>query len=559
MPFAAFWKMSDTTDSVGTANLTNHNGVTFPAGKIGNAALLVAANSHWLDCPLNAGIQWSPGQPWVMSLWFKRSAVTVTTQVITTATDSNVTGWYLQLSPNGGLQLIQYRNNDTTSTVTTAAGVASDTLWHHLIMWHDALGDKLLRLRFDNGAVVSGGLGVVMPATVPTGTVNFAGAATVFFDGLIDAVGIGHFVPTTAQQDALWNAGAGMELGPWPPPLPFTAFWPLSDAFDVVGNRTLINNNGVTFAAGKIGNAAHFVKANTQTLTGPLDSGIQWGAGQNWCISFWIKRGVVGNEVITQGLDASSNGWYIQFSANSQVQFFQLQAGDFTFYVQSAVGSVIADGLWHHILCWFDTTDNKLRLRLDNGTVIVSATARAMVAGGAGNLSLGTSFGGDIDALGIGKFAPTPDQQDYLWNGGAGVEVAAPVSSSALGGNKPMISLSVNAALGAGVAMTLNQLVQQDLATRTYPTQAQKDMDLARWQNAICAQGEIIPNGGMKLLVPWRFVTNGVCDAGFVVADCNEGVDVTPTAPAELAPCELSNLVLYSAAGGAVQLNLGIF
>jgi hypothetical protein len=243
------------------------------------------------------------------------------------------------------------------------------------------------------------------------------------FDGVPHLSGIPGSL-TDFYQEVIGAVGTPVS----PPALPFTAFWPLSNTLDTVGNRALTNNNGVTFTAGKIGNAAHFVKANTQTLSGPIDSGIQWGAGQNWCISLWIKRTALVNEVFSQGLDGTSTGWYLQFSGNNQVQFFQVQNGDFTFYVQTAV-NVVNDNNWHHVLCWFDKTDNKLRLRLDNGAVIVSATSRAMIASGSGNMSLGTSFGGDIDAVGIGKFAPTTAQQDYLWNGGAGVDFVPPVSA----------------------------------------------------------------------------------------------------------------------------------
>jgi hypothetical protein len=108
--------------------------------------------------------------------------------------------------------------------------------------------------------------------------------------------------------------------------------------------------------------------------------------------------------------------------------------------------------------------------------------------------------------------------------------------------------------------MTLNQLVQLDLATRTYPTQALKDADLARWQNAVCARGQIKPAAAIQLLVPWRNVTNGVVDPGFVAADFADAIAVDVTTPAILEPCELSNLVLYSAGGAvAVELRLGTF
>jgi hypothetical protein len=64
----AYWKMEDTSDSIGSNTLVNTNGVTFTAGKRDDAATSVAASSQWLGAPYSADFH--PGSSnFAVSFW----------------------------------------------------------------------------------------------------------------------------------------------------------------------------------------------------------------------------------------------------------------------------------------------------------------------------------------------------------------------------------------------------------------------------------------------------------------------------------------------------------
>jgi hypothetical protein len=64
----SYFKLEAATDYYGSNDLTNHNSVTFPAGKVNNGANFLAASSQWLSKSGNLGID---GGACSFSFWVK--------------------------------------------------------------------------------------------------------------------------------------------------------------------------------------------------------------------------------------------------------------------------------------------------------------------------------------------------------------------------------------------------------------------------------------------------------------------------------------------------------
>lgn len=191
------------------------------------------------------------------------------------------------------------------------------------------------------------------------------------------------------------------------------AFYNFEDATDASGNGvSLTNDNGVTFSAGKIGNAANFnggqrLRSNYQTLPAS--------------VSFWLKAN-------------SFSGYKNMFVVSSEVQnpIFLVQGlpgNNFRFYSEggSSLNSSasVADNQWHHIVV--NATAGQITLYVDG---VLDATA----SGNLGSYSSISQFGwgayphdgdflaGQIDAGGFWSRALTSAEITELYNAGAGKE-----------------------------------------------------------------------------------------------------------------------------------------
>jgi hypothetical protein len=221
---SSFWRMEEASgtryDAIGANDLTDGGTTTQAAGKIGNAGQFVRTDNDYLYVASNAsllvgdidfsGWAWvyldtSPTVGQVFGIMGKylptgnQRAWAVTLVV----SGGNVT-WRLSISPNGATvaQLLE-----TTHTNPSTGA------WHFVVWWHDSVNNTI-NIQVDGGTVDS--LAHTTGVHTDDGTANFEigrfGQGGNHFDGRIDAVGFGKFVPTAAQRAILYNAGAGIEF-----------------------------------------------------------------------------------------------------------------------------------------------------------------------------------------------------------------------------------------------------------------------------------------------------------------------------------------------------------
>ena len=229
---------------------------------------------------------------------------------------------------------------------------------------------------------------------------------------------------------------------------------------DSHGTNHLADNNTVTQAAGKIGNAAHFTGANSEYLS--IADNASLGFTTAFSVSFWVKitdkvtdaeffRGLIAKWV--DGSDAEWSIFQVDTGSSDDAYGISLatSAADngagCTFY---ATFDQFTAGTRHHVVIVYDGTlaagspsgvppPNGTCLRLkawrdgvnSNWLTTQSGTIPSTLRNGAAPLEIGrgtigllgstTYFNGDMDEVALWSRAITADEVAALYNGGAGL------------------------------------------------------------------------------------------------------------------------------------------
>jgi hypothetical protein len=208
----SYWSFDhDWTDSHGTNDLTNVNGVTSAAGKLGNAGDFESSSAQYLSHPDPTPLG---DEDFTYACWFKRESMG---RVQLIAKDAETgRSYFLQISPD---DLIVMTFGSDALGVNRP--IPADLNWHYVIVWHDAAANTL-SLQVDDGGVGTQATGGIFPALNPAipvriGARQYTGFQD-YFDGLIDDVGLWRRVLTAEERTALYNGGLGLAY-PFTPPV----------------------------------------------------------------------------------------------------------------------------------------------------------------------------------------------------------------------------------------------------------------------------------------------------------------------------------------------------
>ena len=140
-------------------------------------------------------------------LWLKRESINA--DVMPLAKETAALRSYFFFIEASGLNRFSLNGDNVT---VNGAVTLNDTSWHFIVTWHDATANTL-NLQIDNGTVISSATGGIFPANsaVPV-RIGARGAvgSELYFDGLIDEVGLWRRVLTPAERTTLYNGGAGL-------------------------------------------------------------------------------------------------------------------------------------------------------------------------------------------------------------------------------------------------------------------------------------------------------------------------------------------------------------
>jgi hypothetical protein len=220
------------------------------------------------------------------------------------------------------------------------------------------------------------------------------------------------------------------------------SFWELEEASGtrvdsvVTSGNDLADNNTVTQAAGKVGNAAQFTAANSEYLSRADNASLSTG-NIDFTFALWVN--LASNAAAQAFIDKSDNAtWEYEI-------FFSVAANRLAFYVENALSggdTVTADNLgapsistWYFIVAWYDSVNDLLNIQVNNGTAdSVSHTdgardsAHAFRMGAQGGVTNFTN--GLIDQVGFWKRVLTAQERTDLYNGGNGLSYAEIVGTA---------------------------------------------------------------------------------------------------------------------------------
>jgi hypothetical protein len=189
------------------------------------------------------------------------------------------------------------------------------------------------------------------------------------------------------------------------------------------------DNNNIPSGTGKVyANSASLQRANSEYLYHADDPALRGGA-QDFTVEMWCKpNGLVsGSMLIGKGGTAGFSEYQV-YNSNSALPLTVYFGNGVNSETGVNSGFVFTDGVWFHMLFWYDTADGKGYVQVNGGTP-TSATI-ATTAGSATGLAIGRL--GDYTASNlyssalygpVAKYSGvlTASQRSRLWNGGAGL------------------------------------------------------------------------------------------------------------------------------------------
>ena len=223
------------------------------------------------------------------------------------------------------------------------------------------------------------------------------------------------------------------------------------NAADSHGANTLINTNTVTYVAGKINNAANFVRTSSQKLaiTDASQTGLDMTG--SFSLSCWVNfpsqpAGDTSLGIINKETSAANDGYCIEYNNGGGTDYklrFRSATGGWNHVVTLSLDT------WYHVVAVMDSVGTPT-LYL-NGSSVATGTYTAPT-GNAADFSLGFTtsgtnyFNGKIDEAGIWSRALTSSEVTSLYNGGAGL--AYPFAT-----NYPITAVQGSFALNGQIAV----------------------------------------------------------------------------------------------------------
>lgn len=214
------------------------------------------------------------------------------------------------------------------------------------------------------------------------------------------------------------------------------AYWRLDEAsgtrVDATGRgNDLTDNNTVTQAVGRVGNAAQFTAANSEYLSRADNADLSTG-DIDWTFWCWARLASKGAERAMGGKYLSAGEqreWLLEF--NNTADRFQLfvsstgTAASRTILSATSLGSP-STATWYFLVGWHDSVANTINIQANNGTVDSAAHAGGLI-NGTGAFTLGSQDGGIIpwdgliDEAGFCKRVLTAAERTNVYHYGGGV------------------------------------------------------------------------------------------------------------------------------------------
>src|SRR3990167_3553209 len=209
-----------------------------------------------------------------------------------------------------------------------------------------------------------------------------------------------------------------------------TAYWKLEEASgsraDSFGANTLTDNNTVTQAVGKIGNAAQFTAANSENLSITDNTALSTG-DISFSFATWVYLDSENADrpIVYKGGAGFSYEYALKYQNSSDRFFLQVSDGSANEALVTANNfGVVTTGTWYWIFCYHNATTNEVGISVNNGIADTASyslgltdTAETFFLG-----RLGTAYmDGRIDDFAFWKRIPSASELTQIYNSGNGL------------------------------------------------------------------------------------------------------------------------------------------
>ena len=386
---------NNANDSVGTNHGTLMNGTSFTTGKIGTSSFNFDGVNDYIQLPSNS-LNFTGD--FSISLWVNLGSVSFQNLMIIDSTGfgnnsspaEGTSGWSLFYT-GGFVYFSNYNDNNLVQTWTNQLTTAN--VWHHIVITSTA-GSMKLYLNTDNFGNTTTQQRPNYRKTVST-RIGVSRNNNMYFLGKMDGITTWNKVLSQNEVTQLYNLGNGTQY-------PFSSKL-LPSPNDAVSTNNGTTNGGLTYTAGKVGNAFNF--NGTNAYVGLPNNSFNSVLTGNFTVSLWVYlTSVGGSQTITCNMSSPSanywNGWELRMVGS--VPIFKMWNNTGT--ALDLAGSSLSINTWYNIV---------LTRKYGSGSKIYVNSALSNSNTNTSNPSVSGTFYPSIGALrydGVNKF-------NYLVNG----------------------------------------------------------------------------------------------------------------------------------------------
>jgi hypothetical protein len=207
------------------------------------------------------------------------------------------------------------------------------------------------------------------------------------------------------------------------------SYWKLDEASgprnDSQGSNHLTVSNAPVGVSGKINNGMQLIPASSQNAFIVSNSTLQ--VTGSFTFSVWVKLSSQSTFAIVEKGAGPTSDYRLSYFTPSTGFFFGVHITGGSVATDYAIqGSTVANGVWTHLVVWYDAVGGQVQIRVNDAATSNSTTSPALIAGTdpfvLGSTGANTSFlDGVIDEVGFWKRLLTPGEITALYNGGAGL------------------------------------------------------------------------------------------------------------------------------------------
>ncbi len=217
--------------------------------------------------------------------------------------------------------------------------------------------------------------------------------------------------------------------------LDLVAYWKLDEGSgtrtDVHGGNNLTSYNTVTQVTGRVGNAAHFVRAEQEYLRHADNSALSMG-NIDFSLALWVNledKSANQNLLVKDYPGGGDSEYRLMYhSGSDRFQFRTYRPNDREITLSAYNLGAPATNTWYFILIWHDAVADTVNMQVNNGLVDTRPTGGSLQPSGVAPFQLGASAwpgaegysNAHIDEVGFWKRVLTASERAQLYNGGNG-------------------------------------------------------------------------------------------------------------------------------------------